>query len=152
MTAAAPHHSRSSRVHGFVTTHWSLVLAARDPASQKSITVLAALCEAYWYPLYAFVRRLGHTPEDAQDLTQEFFARLLKKDCLADVVRDKGRFRSFLLASLKHFLANEQDKARAQKRGGGRSFSQLGDKTVGSEAEIEDEIWHLFSALSGPAR
>jgi RNA polymerase sigma-70 factor (ECF subfamily) len=77
------------------------------------------LCRAYWYPLYAFVRRQGVTPEDAQDLTQAFFERLIEKNFLADVQREKGRFRSFLLAALKHFLANEWDKSRAQKRGGG---------------------------------
>lgn len=80
---------------------------------------LETLCQAYWPPIYAFVRRQGHAPHDAQDLTQEFFARLLATDALTGVDRSKGRFRSFLLASLKHFLANEWDKARAQKRGGG---------------------------------
>jgi len=80
---------------------------------------LEALCRAYWYPLYAFVRRQGHSPDDAADLTQGFFARLLEKDWLADVSRTKGRFSSFLLAAMTHFLANEYDKARARKRGGG---------------------------------
>jgi len=121
----------------FPCTHWSLVLAARDPASPKSRDALAALCEAYWYPLYAYIRRLGHNPEDAQDLTQEFFARLLEKDYLADVARDKGRFRSFLLASLKHFLANEWDKLRARKRGGGRSFIRLDEHSAESRYKLE---------------
>jgi len=79
---------------------------------------LEKLCKVYWYPLYAFVRRQGRAPHDAQDLTQEFFARLLEKNYLEDVDRAKGKFRSFLLASMKHFLANEWDRARAQKRGG----------------------------------
>jgi RNA polymerase sigma-70 factor (ECF subfamily) len=79
----------------------------------------------YWYPLYAFVRREGHRPDEAQDLTQAFFARLLEKKYLRDYERDRGRFRSFLLAALKHFLANERDRASAQKRGGGLSDMSL---------------------------
>jgi RNA polymerase sigma-70 factor (ECF subfamily) len=99
----------------FATTRWSLVLAA--PQSQEA---LASLCAAYWYPLYAYVRRRGHAPEEAQDLTQEFFTRLLEKDYLRVVDRAKGRFRSFLLTACQHFLSNERDRARAQKRGGDR--------------------------------
>jgi RNA polymerase sigma factor (sigma-70 family) len=104
----------------FATTHWSLVLAARDQTAPQAQEALAALCGAYWYPLYAFIRRQGYTADHAQDLTQEFFARLLEKDFLQVVDRDKGKFRSFLLAACKHFLANERDRASAQKRGGGR--------------------------------
>ena len=104
----------------FQTTHWSLVLAARDRATPEAEGALADLCAAYWYPLYAFVRRKGHDPEHAADLTQEFFARLLEKDYLRSVDRSKGRFRSFLLAACTHFLANERDRATARKRGGGR--------------------------------
>jgi len=97
-------------------------MAARHPeASPESREALETLCRHYWQPLYAFVRRQGHSPHDAQDLTQEFFARLLGKNYLAAVERQKGRFRSFLLAALKHFLANEWDKLRAQKRGGGKT-------------------------------
>jgi RNA polymerase sigma-70 factor (ECF subfamily) len=102
----------------FVTTHWSQVLAAANQASPNSDDALETLCRAYWYPLYAYVRRRGHSPDDAEDLTQAFFARLLEKNWLADADRERGRFRSFLLASLKHFLANEWDKAQTQKRGG----------------------------------
>jgi len=91
-------------------------LADAGPAKDA----LARLCQTYWHPLYAYVRRLGHSPHDSQDLTQEFFARLLAKNFLAGVDESRGRFRSFLLASFKHFLANEWDKARAQKRGGGQ--------------------------------
>lgn len=105
----------------FLTTRWSLVAAAQDGDSAEAREALAALCGAYWYPLYAFIRREGHDPDRAQDLTQEFFARLLEKDYLAAVDRRKGRFRSFLLTACKHFLANERDRALAQKRGGGRS-------------------------------
>jgi RNA polymerase sigma factor (sigma-70 family) len=105
----------------FVTTRWSVVLAARDRESPDSAAALEALCRAYWYPLYAYVRRLGHSPEDAQDLTQEFFLRLLQKDYLQAVAREKGRFRAFLIVALKRFLANEWDRARARKRGGGKT-------------------------------
>ncbi len=102
----------------FATTHWSLVLAARDPAAPQA---LAELCRAYWYPLYAYVRRRGHDADQAQDLTQEFFAQLLARDFLETVSPQKGKFRSFLLASCKHFLANAHDRASAQKRGSGKA-------------------------------
>jgi RNA polymerase sigma-70 factor (ECF subfamily) len=102
----------------FVTTHWSLVLSAQDKASPQSAEALSKLCRAYWYPLYAYVRRLGHGPHDAEDLTQEFFARLLAKDYLSAADREKGRFRTFLLVALKRFMANEWDRQHAGKRGG----------------------------------
>ncbi len=104
----------------FVTTHWSLVVSAGGNDTTQARNALEKLCRAYWFPIYAFVRRQGHNPHDAQDLTQEFFARLLEKNQIAGADRNRGRFRSFLLASLKHFLANEWHKARAQKRGGGQ--------------------------------
>src|SRR5947209_5762754 len=110
----------------FATTHWSLVLAARDRAEPGADDALASLCDLYWYPLYAYVRRRGHGADEAHDLTQEFFARLLAKDFLAGVDRGKGKFRSFLLAACNHFLANEHDRARAKKRGGGRPVLSLG--------------------------
>ena len=103
----------------FLTTHWSVVLSARRKDSPQSAAALETLCRTYWYPLYAYVRRQGHTPPDAQDLTQEFFARLLQKDYLKAAAREKGRFRTFLIVALKRFLANEWDRLRAQKRGGG---------------------------------
>lgn len=102
----------------FVTTHWSVVLAARRSDTTRAQAALARLCQAYWYPLYAYVRRRGYGAHDAQDLTQEFFARLLEQNWLAQADRERGRFRTFLLSALSHFLANEWDKARAQKRGG----------------------------------
>jgi len=102
----------------FATTRWSLVLDARGDSPDSSARALAELCESYWYPLYAFVRRQGHRPEDAADLTQAYFAKLLEKGYLKDVRPEAGRFRSFLLASLKHFLCNEWDRQMAQKRGG----------------------------------
>ncbi len=104
----------------FVTTHWSLVVSAGRNDTSGARNALEKLCRTYWFPIYAFVRRQGHGPPDAQDLTQEFFARLLEKKSLAVADPAKGRIRSFLLASLKHFLANEWDKANAQKRGGGQ--------------------------------
>jgi DNA-directed RNA polymerase specialized sigma24 family protein len=103
----------------FVTTHWSVVLTAGRSDTTRAQDALAKLCRTYWYPLYAYVRRRGHTPEDAQDLTQEFFARLLEKNWVGNADQAKGRFRSFLLSAMNHFLADEWDKARAQKRGGG---------------------------------
>jgi RNA polymerase sigma-70 factor (ECF subfamily) len=103
----------------FVTTHWSVVLAATRSDTTRAQTALARLCQAYWYPLYAYVRRRGYDAHDAQDLTQEFFARLLAQKWLAQADRERGRFRTFLLSALGHFLTNEWDKARAQKRGGG---------------------------------
>ena len=102
-----------------MTTHWSVVMAAGTADTSRARDALARLCQTYWHPLYAYVRRLGYSPHDAQDLTQEFFARLLAKKVLAGADESRGRFRSFLLTALKHFLANEWDKARAQKRGGG---------------------------------
>ena len=98
----------------FATTHWSVVLSARDEDA-----ALERLCQTYWYPLYAYVRRQGRSPHEAQDLTQEFFARLLEKDFLAGVLREKGKFRTFLLVALKRFLVNEWNHGQAQKRGGG---------------------------------
>jgi DNA-directed RNA polymerase specialized sigma24 family protein len=115
----------------FATTRWSIVLSARADHPGAS-TALTTLCEAYWYPLYAYVRRQGVAPHDAQDLTQEFFARLLEKDWLRTVARERGHFRSWLLAALKHFLANEWDKLRAKKRGGGLVFISINDDSAES--------------------
>ncbi len=111
----------------FATTHWSVVLNAANPGSTEAGEALERLCRAYWYPLYAFVRRKGHDAVEAQDLTQAFFARLLEKNYLAQADRARGRFRTFLLSALNHFLADEWDKANRQKRGGGKvvvSFDQ----------------------------
>ena len=107
-----------ARVGWFATTHWSVVLAAGDSQSSESAQALDRLCRAYWFPLYAFVRRRGFDASDAQDLTQSFFTRLLEKKALGSVDPSKGKFRSFLLASLQNFLNNEWDKARRLKRGG----------------------------------
>jgi len=104
----------------FATTHWSVVLAAGQSASPEANQALEMLCRAYWYPLYAYARRKGYDAFAAQDLTQEFFARLLAKNYLSVADRNRGKFRSFLLGSLEHFLAREWTKAHAQKRGGGQ--------------------------------
>jgi RNA polymerase sigma-70 factor (ECF subfamily) len=109
--------------------------AGRDSTGAQS--ALAKLCETYWYPLYAFIRRRGHGPHDAQDLTQEFFARLLEKGWLAEVKRERGRFRSFLLASMKHFLANEWDRAHTLKRGGNTILLSLDEKSAESRYRCE---------------
>jgi RNA polymerase sigma-70 factor (ECF subfamily) len=124
----------------FATTHWSVVLAARDPVQPNSREALSDLCQTYWYPLYAFVRRRGHDVDEAQDLTQAFFLRLLEKDYLRVVDRAKGRFRSFLLAAFDHFLHNEYDRARAQKRGGGRQPLSL--DFIGAEERYSVEPAH----------
>jgi len=102
----------------FPTTRWTLVTAASDPARRENRAALVSLCESYWYPLYAYVRRRGHSADEAQDLTQEFFLRILEGRYLDRADREKGRFRSFLLTSMKFFLADEMDRSRAQKRGG----------------------------------
>ena len=104
---------------GFATTRWSMVVAAGGLESPAAQDALAALCQAYWPPLYAYARRRGHSREEAQDLAQEFFCRLLEKNYVQRADKARGRFRSFLLTAFKHFMANEWDRARAKKRGGG---------------------------------
>jgi RNA polymerase sigma-70 factor (ECF subfamily) len=116
----------------FVTTHWSVVLTAGRNDTTRARAALEQLCRNYWHPLYAYVRRSGHSPEEAQDLTQEFFARLLAQNTVARADPARGRFRSFLLGSLKHFLAHEWEKARAQKRGGGAQLIPLDFDTAES--------------------
>jgi RNA polymerase sigma-70 factor (ECF subfamily) len=103
----------------FATTRWTVVLAAGSRSTPNADVALEELCRTYWYPLYAYVRRHGHSREDAEDLTQAFFARLLEKNYLEGISTDKGKFRAFLLVALKRFLANEWDRANRQKRGGG---------------------------------
>src|ERR1019366_7103118 len=123
--ATRPLSEAGGHLGAFVTTHWSVVLAATRSDTTRAQAALARLYQAYWYPLYAYVRRRGYQAHDAQDLTQEFFARLLHENGLAQADRERGRFRTFLLAALSHFLANEWDKARAQKRGGAVQFVPL---------------------------
>ncbi len=109
----------------FATTHWSVVLAAGQEDTPQASVALEQLCRTYWYPLYAFVRRQGYSPEDAQDLTQGFFARLLEKHYLEQVEPQKGKFRSFLLAALRHFLSDQRDREHTVKRGGGLAHISL---------------------------
>jgi DNA-directed RNA polymerase specialized sigma24 family protein len=104
----------------FATTRWSVVLAATGEPGLGAREALEKLCGVYWFPLYGFVRSKGFSPHDAEDLTQQFFLRFLASDALFAVSKERGRFRAFLLASLNHFLANEWDRLRAQKRGGGK--------------------------------
>jgi len=112
------------------------VLAAVRRSTPQSDRALEELCRAYWFPLYAYVRRRGHTKEDAEDLTQAFFARFLEKNYLAGLSAERGRFRAFLLASLKHFLANEWDKSQRQKRGGGVMPLSLDWQTADTQFQI----------------
>ncbi len=106
----------------FATTHWSIVLRANAPSSSESTAALETLCRTYWPPLYAFVLRQGHPPEEAQDLTQEFFSRLLDGGFLPAADPERGRFRSYLLGAFRNFLAVEWKAARRLKRGGGHAF------------------------------
>jgi len=121
----------------FEATRWSIVVAAGAADSQRAHRALEHLCTAYWYPLYAFVRRQGHSPHDAQDLTQEFFARLLARNFVGDADPAKGRFRSFLLGALKHFLSDEWDRAGAQKRGGGQQPISLDAESAETRYRLE---------------
>ena len=112
--------SKPVRADWFASTHWSVVVAAQEGDCPSAREALESLCRTYWYPLYVFVRRNGYSPEDAQDLTQSFFARVLEKDYFAKVDRSQGKFRAFLLVSLKHFISDQRDRQRAAKRGGGQ--------------------------------
>ena len=123
-----PNQARPGAV--FVTTRWSVVVAAGLSTSVESERALAHLCRTYWYPLYAFVRRQGRSPQDAEDLTQGFFAHLFEKKALVGVEQERGKFRSFLLAALKNFLANDWNRQHAAKRGGNHSPISLDDDTA----------------------
>jgi DNA-directed RNA polymerase specialized sigma24 family protein len=128
----------------FQSTRWSLVLAAGHKSSPDSQEALAALCRTYWYPLYAYIRRRGAEAHRAQDLTQDFFARMLEKNILAVAQPERGRFRTFLLSTLKNFLCNEHDKVRAKKRGGDRLVLSL-DFEAG-ESRYQREPAHSLTA------
>lgn len=121
----------------FCTTHWTIVLAAGDPSAPNAQEALAELCRAYWHPVYVYVRRRGHASHDAEDLTQEFFARLLEKNYLEGLNRDGGKFRSFLLTAVKRFLANQWEYAQAKKRGGGVSIIRLDQHDAESRYRFE---------------
>lgn len=121
----------------FATTHWTAVMVAGREKSSRGFNALSELCETYWYPLYAYVRRRGYDRDEALDLTQEFFARLLRGESLGAVDRDKGRFRSFLLASMNHFLAKEWTRAHRQKRGGGCAIVSFEEDTAENRYQRE---------------
>jgi RNA polymerase sigma-70 factor (ECF subfamily) len=128
----------------FASTRWSLVAAAAQRDSPESAAALASLCGLYWYPLYAYARRRLPTIEDAQDLTQEFFLRLQERDYLRQADPQRGRFRSFLLTAFKHFLTKEQERANAQKRGGGRKLLPLDFQS--GECRFQREPSHQATA------
>jgi len=138
----------------FPTTRWTLVVAASDQHRKEARSALVSLCENYWYPLYAYLRRRGYAPDQAQDLTQEFFMRVLEGRYLDRANPEKGRFRSFILTSLKFFAADEQDRQRARKRGGGAVVSfefSSGEDRYQSEPghdETPDRIFERRWALS----
>jgi RNA polymerase sigma-70 factor (ECF subfamily) len=121
----------------FGTTRWSLVISAGRDSSPDSKQALTSLCETYWYPLYAYARRRVVDVDEAQDLTQAFFAELLEKNYVGSAVPDRGRFRAFLLTAFKHFLSQQWEKAKAQKRGGGRAPISLDFESAGSHFRIE---------------
>jgi RNA polymerase sigma-70 factor (ECF subfamily) len=119
-----------SGVSVFQSTHWTVVLEAARQDSPSGQAALGSLCRTYWPPIYAFVRRSGYSRADAEDLTQDFFARLVEKNWLASITREGGKFRSVLITALKHFLAHARDHARAQKRGGGFALVSLDTELV----------------------
>ena len=125
----------------FPATRWSVVLAATRKDAPESAAALEAICRAYWYPLYAFVRRSGHSPHDAQDLTQEFFCRLLAQRWLAEADPAKGKLRTFLIVALKHFISKEWRRASARKRGGGIAPVQI--DTVFAESQFATDPQQL---------
>src|SRR5438445_2512035 len=139
----------------FNTTHWSVVLLAGKSRDPQSSMALEKLCRTYWSPLFAFARRKGWTEEDAKDLTQQFFARLLEKNDFESVDPQKGKFRTFLLTSFSHFLSNELDRARAAKRGGGQKIFSLDElqsehsNGVGIAADLPaDTVYDLRWAMT----
>ena len=136
------------RPRHFATTHWSLVLAAGGDPSTAATEALSALCAAYWYPLYAFLRRRGHAPEDAEDLTQGFFRQLLERGAVRVADPSRGRFRSFLLTALQHYVINEHGKTDALKRGGGQRPQSLDVESAegryANEPRTDDTPEHAF--------
>ena len=132
----------------FVTTHWSMVIRAGGEDTTAAHGALSELCRIYWFPLYAFIRRSGKGPQDAEDLTQAFFAKLLEKNFIADADADRGKFRTFLLVALKRFLANEWDRANALKRGGGIALlpidSDMAETRFGTEPAHHERPDILF--------
>src|SRR5215472_10831350 len=124
----------------FATTHWSVVLTAGQDTSPQAKDALETLCRAYWYPIYGYVRRKGYGPEEAQDLTQEFFGQMISKGHLRLADQNKGKFRTFLLATLDYFLVNEWRRAHRQKRGGGLSFVSLDQQNAEERYNLEPAV------------
>jgi RNA polymerase sigma factor (sigma-70 family) len=124
----------------FPTTHWSVVVAARHADEQAARAALSSLCAQYWHPVFAFVRRQGYSNDDAQDLTQGFFTKLIEKGYVADADQSRGRFRAFLLTSCHHYLLNEIDRARAQKRGGDQERVPIDEVDV-VDADTPERIY-----------
>ncbi|MCI0537144.1 MAG: sigma-70 family RNA polymerase sigma factor [Verrucomicrobiales bacterium] len=116
----------------FATTHWSVVLAAKDRNASPANEALEKLCRTYWPPIYAFIRRQGYEAAEGKDLTQEFFLRLIEREYLKHLRHQRGKFRSFILTFLRHFLQEQRGKAKAQKRGGGMVFVSLDDVGEGT--------------------
>ena len=145
-TSAPPHGEMQRRHESFTSTRWTIVLTASDSAAEsaQASSALSELCQIYWRPLYSFLRKQGYGMEDAQDLTQGFFGHLIESRAYTHADRKKGRFRSFLLGALKHFIADNRDRGRALKRGGGRILQSLDEAAI---AEAEAQIaraakWH----------
>ena len=135
-------HSEAAAVGGFQITQWSMVLAANQADSPKAEEALSRLCQNYWYPIYVFIRRRGHEAEPAKDLTQEFFTRLIAKQYLRIADRERGRFRTFLMSCVDHFLSNEHKKENTLKRGGNFTFLPLKESSAEDwyQAEPADEM------------
>lgn len=147
-------HGPASTAARFATTRWTVVLGASGADTPHARVALEDLCRTYWRPVYAFVRRQGHRPHDAQDLTQEFFGRLLAAGSLGQVDPARGRFRSFLLASLKHHLANAWDRAQALKRGGAFRIVPLEAQAAADETRCgaAEEVPDVTGAAASPER
>jgi len=139
----------------FQPTLWTLVLRAKDPSSPERANALEKLIETYWKPVYFFIRRRGNDVESAKDLTQSFFAAFLEKDFLKSVSREKGKFRSFILACVRYFLSNEYDRSSARKRGGGFAFVQAEGELEAADASPEEAFfkqWALETMTLAVAR
>lgn len=128
---------RLEPVYQFTTTHWSAVVSAGQDNGEAALKALDRLCRTYWYPLYAYVRRRGSTEDQARDLTQAFFAQLIAQQSIAEARRERGRFRTFMLSSFEHFLANEWNRGQAKKRGGGVTFVSLESAREQESHQIE---------------
>lgn len=146
-SAEQPSESQGPRIAGFPTTHWSVIVRAGDSQSAEATSAMERLCRTYWYPLYAFVRRKGYGHEDASDLTQGFFARLLDKRPLRSLDGSRGKFRTYLLAFMSNFLVNEWEKTQAQRRGGGEKALSLDEAAAEQRYELEPADYNTPETL-----